>query len=279
MKKNRINKFTRDRNKKNTEKNPEGTRARKDKINREERELAASVRINNPEIARMKRHRNTATRRENRAKCRKKAALQRSDAEAAEEQVAVSERNNNFTSPTSDNRSMGPASPEDLEHDNTARPDHNSAFTMTGMRTSLPPSNPGQPAHSRFDLPSTGNHHNQLSMNNPGQPAHSRIDLPSTSYHNSGAPTNNNNSLSLAGGYSTARPEIPVGYEFAGFGTSFAQPISGYYDPSSTTNHEPPVPPSTTIPIVEGMVNYSSEELEQWWRETIAQDYEEGNLY
>ncbi|KAF7901429.1 hypothetical protein EAF00_003650 [Botryotinia globosa] len=270
------------------EENPKKARARMDEINRKAKERD----INNPEIARMERDR--------------KLQL-RSDAKRAKEQAAVSKRNESFTSSTSDNRSVGPESTKVLESDSTLSPDHNSAFTMTGMRTSLPPSNPGQTAHSRSDFPPTKDHYNPLSMNNIGysappntqhlpilstsqysappnththiQTANSRSDPPPTIYCDSGPPTNSNNSLSLAGVYVTARPEMPARYESAGFGTSFAQPISGHYYSSSTTSYEPPVPPSITVPTADSMYDYSQDELNRWWNKSMSQDCEEGNLY
>ncbi|THV46371.1 hypothetical protein BGAL_0392g00100 [Botrytis galanthina] len=247
---------------------------------REKQPTNANLPIEDPgvmEVRRKKRNRRVRERR-----WEKSAALQISDATEAIEQAAVPERNNSLTSPTSDNRSTGPASPKDLEYYNTPSPVHNAAFTMTDMTTSLPPSNPGQPAHSRINLPSTGNYHNQLSMNNLGHPAppsthiqtaNSTYYPPSTSYNNSGAPTHDNNSLPLAEGCGPARPEMPAGHESAGLGTSFAQPTSGYYYPSSGTIHEPPVPPSTTVPIVEGMVNFPVEEVNRWWIDTLARGY------
>ncbi|TGO36753.1 hypothetical protein BHYA_0115g00020 [Botrytis hyacinthi] len=222
------------------------------------------------------------SRRKHRDKLKRESLLRK----AAKEKAAVSERNNSFTSPTSDNRSVGPASPKDLEYYNTPSPDNNSAFTMTDVRTSLPPSNPGQPAHSRIDLPSAGDHCYPSSMNNFGLPAppsthiqtaNSRSDPPSTSYYNSGPPTNNNNSLLLARGYGPARPEMPAGYESAGFGASFAKPISGHYYPSSMTSYESLVPRSTTLPTADSMHDYSTEELNRWWNDSVPQGYEEGN--
>lgn len=266
--------YHRDRKAKRAEEDPEGAKEGKEKKNSNARESRAAKRENDPVAAEADSVRNRAYQRSRRQ--------QQKVIKAAKEQAAVFERLNSLAFPTSDNLSVDPASPGDLVYDNTARLDHNAAFTMTDMTTSLPPSNPGQPAHSRINLPSTDNHYNQLSMNNLGHPAppsthiqtaNSTYYPPSTSYNNSGAPTNDNNSLPLARGHGSARPETPAGYESAGLGTSFTQPTSGYYYPSSGTSHEPPVPPSTTVPIVEGMDNYPSEEVNRWWMDTLARGY------
>ncbi|KAF7936612.1 uncharacterized protein EAE97_007978 [Botrytis byssoidea] len=260
-KKRRDREYTsqRDKREKMAEETPEEMEAKRKETYRKAKELIASERT--------RARKDKINRKAQKRAWRKKAALQRSDAKGAKEQAAVSERNNSFTSPTSDNRSVGPESPKDPEYYSTSSPDHNAAFTMTGMRTSLPHSNPGQTAHSRFDFMPTSDSYHPSSMNNIGysappnththiQTANSRPDPPPTIYYDSGPHTNSNNSLSLAGGYGPARPEIPVGYESAGFATSFAQPTSGDYHPSSRTSYESPIPSSITAPTADSMYHY-----------------------
>ncbi|TEY64461.1 hypothetical protein BOTCAL_0147g00020 [Botryotinia calthae] len=260
-KRDRKGEYQRGRYEKMRTEDPEGLKEKTKKRNRTARESLAKLRVNGPEAAGMKRDKRNKNQRDIRVKLLAEnpdgvkakraeryqvqkaakaanAALLISDPKAAEDHRL---RNNKKKEKAcQDLIYWDPRGDPELGR---PRPDHSNAFAMTDIGTSLPHSTPTQSANSRSDL---------------------RF----TSYYNSGLPTNNSNPLVPARDYGSARPV--AGYESAGFGTSFASPISGHYDPSSMNDFESSVPSSTPIPTANSGYGYTSEETNdtfQWWQD------------